>query len=87
MNQSIKENAALKKSRSRFKGLGKQPLIYKGNRVKHHHTPEEVAAFKKAYQREVRISKKRSIIVWIITLILTPSIIYLLVTLWMLAFS
>lgn len=82
----MKNNAALKKSRSKFKGLDAGSGYYNGKIVEKEFTPQQIQTVKDAYQLEVKAAKRKTIITLIITVILVPILLYGLIELYLFMF-
>lgn len=86
MITAMKNNAALKSSRSKFKGLNAGSGFYNGGIKEKKFTKQEVQAVKDAYQLEVKAAKRKTIKTLLITIILVPIILYLLIELYLFTF-
>jgi hypothetical protein len=86
MVTAMKNNAALKKSRIKFKGLDAGSNLYNGKIKEKRFTPQQVQAVKDAYQLEVKTARAKTIATFIITVILVPIILYGLIQLYLFMF-
>ncbi|MEN8816435.1 MAG: hypothetical protein ABF274_06140 [Nonlabens sp.] len=86
MITAMKNNAALKKSRLKFKGLDSGSSYYNGKIKEKRFTPQQVQAVKDAYQLEVKTARRKTIATFIITVILVPIFLYGLIQLYLFMF-
>ncbi|AGC75227.1 hypothetical protein LX97_02398 [Nonlabens dokdonensis] len=87
MITAMKNNAALKKSRKKFKGLDGATGIYKKGTRKESFTPEQIQAAKDAFQIEVKREKRKTWLTLFLTLIAVPLVLWALVELYLFTFN
>ena len=86
MITAMKNNAALKNSRKKFKGLDEATGVYKKNNRKESFTPEQIQEAKDAFQIEVQREKRKTWLTLFLTLIVVPLILWAVVELYLFAF-
>ncbi len=77
--QKIRDNAAQRRHDRRMNVISQKPQVPAESIYRKTYHPDDVDHFKAEYQKQVAMERKKTIAVWIITIIATPIICYLLI--------